>query len=96
MIFALTIEIEPKIYSKIYLQKSNRGADLGFSQGVEVFMHLVLFQVLSAFDAVLVKFSGDDIPDYILSEISEELGGDTRAIVGHVRLESKPNSPFIF
>ncbi|XP_063723320.1 endoplasmic reticulum resident protein 29-like isoform X2 [Symsagittifera roscoffensis] len=59
-----------------------------FTTGVLELDDRTFDKVLSAFDAVLVKFSGDDIPDYILSEISEELGGDTRAIVGHVRLEN--------
>jgi len=44
-------------------------------------------KVMNAFDAVLVKFSGDDTEDYVMEEVSESVAGDFKTLVAHVKLE---------
>merc|ERR1712004_27261 len=46
-------------------------------------------KVMNAFDAVLVKFSGDDTEDYVMEEVSESVAGDFKTLVAHVKLENK-------
>jgi len=50
-------------------------------------------KVMNAFDAVLVKFSGDDTEDYVMEEVSESVAGDFKTLVAHVKLEMNAAAP---